>query len=79
MRDRPGDVEVAGRRLGAALGDQPRGERGGGERHRDVHPQHPLPAEAVGEDAAEQHARRAAEPGDGAPDAERLVALGAVA
>ena len=36
---------------------------------RDVHPQHPLPAERVGEDAAEQHAGRAAAAGDRAPDA----------
>ena len=54
-------------------------DRGGGEGHRHVHPQHPFPAEAVGEDAAEQDARGAAGAGDGAPDAERLVALGAVA
>ena len=47
-------------------------------RYRDVDPEDPLPAEPVGEDAAEQHAGGAAEPGDRAPDAERLVALGAV-
>ena len=46
---------------------------------RHVDPQHPLPAEAVGEDAAEQHAGGAAGSGDRAPGAERLVALGAVA
>ena len=33
----------------------------------------------VGENAAEQHAGRAAGAGDGAPDAERLVALRALA
>ena len=54
-------------------------ERGGDQRDRHVDPQHPLPAEAVGEDAAEQHAGGAARAGDRAPDAERLVALGAVA
>ena len=49
------------------------------ERDGHVDPQHPLPAEALGEDPAEEHAGGAAGSGDGAPGAERLVALGAVA
>ncbi len=44
-----------------------------------VDPEHPLPSEAVGEDAAEQDAGRAARACHRAPDPERLVALGAVA
>ena len=65
--------------LGAALQDQPRGQRSDDERHRHVHPQHPLPARTVGEDAAEQHARGATGTGDRSPGPECLVALGTVA
>src|SRR3712207_6848776 len=39
-----------------------------------VDEEHPLPAQRVGQHAAEQHARRATRAGHGAPDAERLVA-----
>jgi hypothetical protein len=49
-----------------------------GEADRGVDEQHPLPAEAVGEHPAEQHADRAAGAGDRAPHAERLVALSAL-
>ena len=42
---------------------------------RDVDEEDPLPAQRVGEDAAEQDARRGAEAADRAPDAERDVAL----
>ncbi len=63
---------------GAALSDQARRQREGDQADRHVHPQHPLPAEAVGEDAAEQDAGGAAGSGDRAPDAERFVALGPV-
>ena len=52
---------------------------GGDDPDRHVHPQHPLPAGVLGEHAAEQDARRAAGAGDRAPDAQRLIALGAVA
>src|ERR1044072_9330826 len=73
--DRAGDVEGAGLRLGAAFGGQAGGEGEGDQGDRDVAPEHPLPTEAVGEDAPEQDARRAAGTGDGSPDPERLVAL----
>ena len=59
-----------------ALGDQPRCDRGGGEADRHVHPEDPFPAEALGEDAAEEDADGAAGAGDGPPGPERLVALG---
>ena len=75
---RAGGVEVTRRRLGATLGDQPRRQRGDDQRHRHVDPQHPLPAEAIGEYPAEEHSRGAAGPCDGPPGPERLVALGAV-
>ncbi len=64
--------------LGAALGDQAGRQRQCDCRHRDVHPEHPLPAEAVGEDAAEQDTGCAGRTRDGAPGAQRLVALGTV-
>ena len=67
-----------GLELVAALVEQPRGDQRGRDPDRHVHEQHPLPAGPLGEHAAEQHAGRAARAGDGAPDAERLVALGAL-
>jgi hypothetical protein len=77
--DGAGDVEGARPLLVAAFGDQARGEGEGDQAHRDVDPEHPLPAEPFGEDSAEEDARRAAGAGDRAPDAQRPVALGAVA
>ncbi len=77
--DRAGDVEGTGLGLGPALGDQPRRQHQGDQGDRDVDPEHPLPAEPVGEDAAEQHTGGSAGAGHGTPDPERLVALGAVA
>jgi hypothetical protein len=73
--DGPGGVEVTRRRLGATLRNQAgrQGERD--QRHRDVHPEHPLPSEAVGEDAAEEHPGRSRGARDRAPGAEGLVAL----
>jgi hypothetical protein len=44
---------------------------------REVDEQHPAPARALREDAAEEHAGCCAESGDRAPDAERLVAVDA--
>ena len=66
-------------RLGAAFGDQPWGEDEGEQGDRHVDPEDPLPTEAVGEDAAEQNAGRAARAGHRAPNPQRFVALGAVA
>ena len=60
------------RRAGAARAAR----RASADRHVDE--QHPLPAGPLGQHAAEQHAGGAARAGDGAPDAERLVALGAL-
>ena len=65
--------------LGVRFGDQAGRERRGGDPDRDVDPEHPLPAEVFGQDAAEQHAGGAAGAGDRAPDPQRFVALGAVA
>jgi hypothetical protein len=77
--DGTGGVEVARGRERARLGDVPRREGRDRDRHRHVDPQHPLPAEAIGEDAAEQHSCGAAGARDRTPGPERLVALGAVA
>ena len=59
----------------AALGEQHGRERQRGDPDRDVEEEDPLPAQEVGEDAAEQHAGGGAEAADRAPDAERDVAL----
>jgi hypothetical protein len=72
-----GDVEALGAALGATLQEQSRGERRRNQADRDVDEQHPAPGQAAREDPAEQHAGRAAGARDGAPDAERAVALGA--
>ena len=79
-RDRHGaaDVEGALGGLVVALGQQARGEQRGGDADRHVDEQDPLPAQVLGQHAAEQHARGAARAGDGAPDAQRAVALGAL-
>ena len=58
-----------------ALEQQPRGEHRRGDADRDVHEQHPAPAQPARENAAEQHPGGAAGAGDGAPDAQRAVAL----
>ena len=75
-RDGSGDVEVPLREVAAALDDVADGERDqhGADRHVDE--QDPAPAQRLGEHAAEQRARRSAAGGDGAPDAQRAVALG---
>ena len=64
--------------LVAALGQDARREHRGGEADRHVDEQHPLPAGPLGQHAAEQHAGGAAGARHGAPDAQRLVALGAL-
>jgi hypothetical protein len=66
------------RHLVAALGQQAGREEDRERADRHVDPQDPLPAEVLGEDAAEQDAGRAAGAGHGAPDAERPVALRAL-
>src|SRR4051812_35554740 len=73
-----GRVEVAGGRLRAALRDQSGRECQGDRGDRDVDPEDPLPAEPIGEDAAEQNAGSPGRAGDRAPGPERLVALGTV-
>ena len=77
-RDRPERVEPPYLALAAALVEQARREQRGDDRDRDVDPEDPLPAEVLGQHAAEQHARRAARARHRAPDAQRLVALGAL-
>ena len=54
-------------------------QRGRGDPDRDVHPEHPFPADVFGQHAAEEDAGGAAGAGDRAPDPQRFVALGAVA
>ena len=73
-----GQVERARSVLGAALDQRPRRERRRREPDRDVDEQHPAPAQAAGEDPAEEHAGRAAGARDRAPDTQRAVALGAL-
>ena len=75
--DGAGDVEVARLGLGAALLQQARREQRADHADRHVDEQHPAPAQPAREHAAEQHAGGAAGAGDGAPHAERAVALGA--
>jgi hypothetical protein len=76
-RDRAREVEVTDA-FGARLGQQARREQRGGDAHRHVHEQHPLPAGPLREHAAEQDADRTAGAGDRAPHAHGLVALGAL-
>ena len=78
-RDRACEVEGPGRRFCPALGDQRGRQRGSSDADRDVDPEHPLPADRVGEDASQQDAGGSAGAGDRAPDSQGLVALGAVA
>ena len=77
-RHRAGDVEapLPGRR--AALAQEHRAQRGhrAGDGHVDE--EDPLPAEAVGDRAADQPRRGPADGAGRAPDPERLVALGAL-
>jgi hypothetical protein len=76
-RERPGQVETANRPGGASFGKQPprRGDRH--EADRDVEEEDPLPAEAVGEGAAQNRSGRSPRRTDGGPRAERAVALAA--
>ena len=69
-------VELALARGGAgALRDQAHGGDRGDDADRDVDEQDPLPAEQVGEDAADEHAGGAAGAAHGAPRRQRAVAL----
>ncbi len=61
--------------LDAALAQQARSQQDRDHADRHVDEEDPLPAGPLGEHAAEQHARGATGAGDGAPHAERLVAL----
>ena len=65
----------ATRREVAALAEEHGRECQRGDPDRDVEEEDPLPAQEVGEDAAEQHAGCGSEAADRAPDAERDVAL----
>src|SRR6476646_8129346 len=78
-RRRAGDVEGADLLLGVRFGNQARAQRGGGDPDRDVDPEDPFPADVFGQDPTEQDPGGAAGAGDRAPDAQRFVALGAVA
>ena len=77
-RDRARDVEPAPVLAVAALAQQPRAQRDHGERDRHVDEEDPLPAEPVGDRAADQPRGGGADAADRGPDAERLVALGAL-
>ena len=76
--DRAERVEGLRLALLAALLQQARREERRDDADRHVDPQDPFPAEVLGQDAAEQHAGGAAGARDRAPDAQRLVALGAL-
>ncbi len=62
--------------LGTALEQRARSEGGGDEPDRDVDEQHPTPAQAAGENPAEEHASCGAGARDRTPDPQRPVALG---
>src|SRR5579859_5208381 len=61
--------------LRLALTDEQRRQPDDDGPDRDVDEEDPGPVDRAGEDAAEQHAGRAAAPGDRSPDAEREVAV----
>jgi hypothetical protein len=65
--------------LDAALVQHPLTGQDHDQADRHVQEEDPLPADLVGEDAAQQHAHGAARAGDGAPDGECLVPLLALA
>ena len=71
----PGRSTLSGRFGGPRLRHVADRERHRGEADRHVDEEDPLPAEQVGEDAAEEQAEGAAAGRDCAPDAERLRAL----
>ena len=73
--ERAGEVEVPAGVGAPPLGDVPARQQRRGHADRHVHEQDPLPAEQVGENAAEQRARGAPGPGHRAPDPEGAVAL----
>ena len=73
--DRAGQVDAVGAVRRARLRHVADRQRRGGEADRHVDEEDPLPAQQVGEDAAEQQAEGAAAGRDRAPDAERLRAL----
>ena len=74
-RDRARDVEPPRRGCAAPGRQQPQREDDDGDADRDVDEEDPVPVERVGEDAAEEHADRAAAGGDEAEDPHRLRAL----
>ena len=71
-------VDAAVRAHHATLGDQPRYDDQREGRDRQVDEEDPAPGHVVDEDAGDDRARRAAEPGDAAPDPERLDPLARV-
>jgi hypothetical protein len=70
-----GNVKAFRAVFGMALEQHPGSQCRRGDTDRDVHEQHPAPAQSAREDAAQQNARGAAGARDGAPDAECTVAL----
>jgi hypothetical protein len=73
----PGSSKLRCATAARLSGDQPERQEGRDDPDRDIDEQDPLPAQRVGDDAAEQDADGSARPGHGAPDPEGLVALGA--
>ena len=84
QREGAGDRQRARRVVAAPLARRPAlAQEHGRERqrersHRDVDEEDPLPAQAVDDGPTDQPCGRAAEPAEGAPDPERLVALRAL-
>jgi hypothetical protein len=71
-------VDPAPAQVGTLLGDPAQRGQGHGQPDGHVDQEDPVPAEELGEDAAGQHADRAAGPEHGPPDPEGPVALGAL-
>ena len=71
----PGNVKAFSAIFRPALEQQPGGEHRRGNADRDVHEQHPAPAQPAGENAAQQDSGGPAGAGDGTPDAQCPVAL----
>ena len=71
-------VEAARADVRAALRDDSSGRDQDERAHRDIDEEDPLPAQVLGENAAEEDAGRGARAAERAPDPERLVPLGAL-
>ena len=73
--DRAGHVEAVMAELGTAFGNERQRQREHERSDRDVDEEDPLPAEVLGQDPADEHARGGAGAAESAPDPERLVPL----